>query len=93
MFDLPMTCAQARRLNHLELDGALSADQSQALRAHCEQCPHCRRDRQTLFALQADLIRARFQIAVRKAGLAGHNYGLRSDLFVPPSTDGQMSLF
>jgi len=41
----------------------------------------------------ADLIRARFQIAVRKAGLAGHNYGLRSDLFVPPSTDGQMSLF
>lgn len=60
MSDLPLTCAQARRLNHLELDGALSPDQSQALRTHCEQCPRCRRDRQTLFALQAALIRARF---------------------------------
>jgi DNA repair photolyase len=41
----------------------------------------------------ADLIRTRFQIAVRKAGLAGYKYALRTDLFVPPSTDGQMSLF
>ena len=41
----------------------------------------------------ADLIRTRFQIASRKAGLVGHKWQLRSDLFVPPRLDGQMSLF
>jgi DNA repair photolyase len=41
----------------------------------------------------ADLIRTRFQIAVRKAGMTGYKWQLRSDLFVPPRLDGQMSLF
>lgn len=41
----------------------------------------------------ADLIRTRFQIAARKAGMVGYKWHLRSDLFVPPRTDGQMSLF
>jgi DNA repair photolyase len=40
----------------------------------------------------ADLIRTRFQIASRKAGLVGYKWQLRSDLFVPPRTDGQLSL-
>ncbi len=33
------------------------------------------------------------QIAKRKHGLAGSKWGVRSDLFVPPNLDGQMSLF
>jgi DNA repair photolyase len=41
----------------------------------------------------ADLIRTRFQIACRKQGLNRQKIRLRSDLFVPPSLDGQMSLF
>ena len=41
----------------------------------------------------ADLIRTRFKIAARKYGLNQHGITLRSDLFVPPSLDGQMSLF
>jgi DNA repair photolyase len=41
----------------------------------------------------ADLIRTRFQIAVRKAEMTGYKWQLRSDLFVPPRLDGQMSLF
>jgi DNA repair photolyase len=41
----------------------------------------------------ADLIRTRFQIASRKSGLNQHKWHLRSDLFVPPRLDGQMSLF
>jgi DNA repair photolyase len=41
----------------------------------------------------ADLIRTRFQIAARKAGLVGYKWQLRSDLFVPPSLDGQLALF
>jgi DNA repair photolyase len=41
----------------------------------------------------ADLIRTRFQIAVRKNGLVGYKWQLRSDLFVPPSLDGQLELF
>jgi DNA repair photolyase len=41
----------------------------------------------------ADLIRTRFQIAVRKNGLVGHKWQLRSDLFVPPRLDGQLALF
>jgi DNA repair photolyase len=40
----------------------------------------------------ADLIRTRFQIASRKVGLVGYKWQLRSDLFVPPRTDGQLSL-
>jgi DNA repair photolyase len=40
----------------------------------------------------ANLIRTRFQIAARKAGLNQHKWHLRSDLFVPPRTDGQLSL-
>ncbi|MBK8374351.1 MAG: PA0069 family radical SAM protein [Sphingomonadales bacterium] len=41
----------------------------------------------------ADLIRTRFKIAARKYGLNQHGIKLRSDLFVPPSLDGQMTLF
>ncbi len=41
----------------------------------------------------ADLIRMRMQIAKRKHGLTGSKWGVRSDLFVPPNLDGQMSLF
>jgi DNA repair photolyase len=41
----------------------------------------------------ADLIRTRFQIAARKAGLNAYKYALRSDLFVPPNVDGQLTLF
>ncbi len=41
----------------------------------------------------ADLIRTRFQIATRKAGMTGYKWRLRSDLFVPPNLDGQLSLF
>lgn len=41
----------------------------------------------------ADLIKTRFQIAARKAGLNAYKWQLRSDLFVPPRLDGQMSLF
>jgi DNA repair photolyase len=40
----------------------------------------------------ADLIRTRFQIASRKAGLVGYKWQLRSDLFVPPNLDGQLTL-
>lgn len=41
----------------------------------------------------ADLIRTRFNIAARKAGLQGHKWHLRTDLFTPPNPDGQLSLF
>lgn len=41
----------------------------------------------------ADLIRTRFKIAERKFGLNQQKIKLRSDLFVPPSLDGQMTLF
>jgi DNA repair photolyase len=41
----------------------------------------------------ADLIRSRFQIAVRKAGMTDHKLHLRSDLFAPPPLDGQLALF
>lgn len=41
----------------------------------------------------ADLIRTRFQIAVRKNGLNRHKWQLRSDLFAPPRLDGQLALF
>ena len=41
----------------------------------------------------AALIRTRMQIAKRKHGLASSKWGVRSDLFVPPNLDGQMSLF
>lgn len=41
----------------------------------------------------ADLIRTRFKIAARKRGLNQTNIQLRSDLFVPPRSDGQLALF
>jgi DNA repair photolyase len=41
----------------------------------------------------ADLIRTRFKIAARKAGLNQYKFTLRSDLFVPPRLDGQLALF
>jgi DNA repair photolyase len=41
----------------------------------------------------AELINARFHIAARKNGLNQTRISLRSDLFVPPNLDGQMSLF
>ncbi|MET0270974.1 MAG: PA0069 family radical SAM protein [Sphingomonas sp.] len=40
----------------------------------------------------ADLLRARFAIARRKAGLAGVGVDLRCDLFAPPARDGQLRL-
>ncbi|MBK7163486.1 MAG: PA0069 family radical SAM protein [Sphingomonadales bacterium] len=41
----------------------------------------------------ADLIRTRFKIASRKLGLNRSKFQLRSDLFVPPRSDGQLALF
>jgi DNA repair photolyase len=41
----------------------------------------------------ATLIRTRMQIAKRKAGLGSSKWNVRSDLFVPPNMDGQLSLF
>ena len=41
----------------------------------------------------ADLIRNRFRIAARKAGLNQTRIELRSDLFIPPRCDGQLALF
>ncbi len=41
----------------------------------------------------AELLRSRFPIAARKNGLLGYRWQLRSDRFVPPSKDGQMTLF
>ncbi len=41
----------------------------------------------------ADLIRTRFKIAARKLGLNQTKIQLRSDLFVPPRSDGQLALF
>jgi DNA repair photolyase len=41
----------------------------------------------------AELIRTRMRIAKTKHGLAGSKWGVRSDLFMPPNLDGQMSLF
>jgi DNA repair photolyase len=41
----------------------------------------------------ADLIRTRMQIALRRHGLGTSKWNVRSDLFVPPSMDGQMRLF
>ncbi len=40
----------------------------------------------------ADLIRTRMKIALRRHGLGTSKWNVRSDLFVPPSVDGQMSL-
>lgn len=41
----------------------------------------------------AELIRTRMKIAVRKQGLDNSKWNVRSDLFVPPNVDGQLSLF
>ncbi len=41
----------------------------------------------------ADLIRTRMKLAARKHGLEKSKWGVRTDLFVPPNLDGQMSLF
>ncbi len=41
----------------------------------------------------ADLIRTRMKIALRRHGLGTSKWNVRSDLFVPPSVDGQMRLF
>ena len=41
----------------------------------------------------ADLIRTRFNIGARKLGLNQIKIKLRSDLFVPPRSDGQLALF
>jgi DNA repair photolyase len=41
----------------------------------------------------ADLIRTRFVIARKKAGLGSSKWGVRSDLFKPPNISGQLSLF
>jgi DNA repair photolyase len=41
----------------------------------------------------ADLIRRRMDIARRKHGLGRYKWQVRTDLFVRPSIDGQMSLF
>jgi DNA repair photolyase len=41
----------------------------------------------------AELIRTRFDIAARKNRFGGSKWNVRSDLFVPPSLNGQMSLF
>lgn len=41
----------------------------------------------------ADLVRLRFDLAVRKLGLNRDRLTLRTDLFVPPRLDGQLGLF
>lgn len=41
----------------------------------------------------ADLIRTRFLIARKKAGLGSSKWSVRADLFRPPNLDGQMNLF
>ncbi len=41
----------------------------------------------------ADLMRTRFRIACRKAGIGGAGIMLRNDLFQPPEKGGQMRLF
>ncbi len=41
----------------------------------------------------ADLIRTRFKIATRKLGLNQSKIQLRSNLFIPPRSDGQLALF
>jgi DNA repair photolyase len=41
----------------------------------------------------AELIRTRMSIAMKKNGLSNSKWSVRSDLFTPPSLDGQMSLF
>jgi DNA repair photolyase len=41
----------------------------------------------------ADLIRARMKIAKNRHGLHSSKWNVRSDLFVPPNLDGQLSLF
>lgn len=41
----------------------------------------------------ADLMRARIKIAKNRHGLDSSKWNVRSDLFVPPNLDGQLSLF
>ena len=41
----------------------------------------------------ADLIRTRINIAKKRYGLDSSKWNVRSDLFVPPNLDGQLSLF
>ena len=41
----------------------------------------------------ADLMRARMKIAKNRHGLDSSKWNVRSDLFVPPNLDGQLSLF
>jgi DNA repair photolyase len=41
----------------------------------------------------AELIRNRIRIARKKHGLDGSKWTVQNDLFIPPSLDGQMSLF
>ncbi|MFO1196473.1 MAG: PA0069 family radical SAM protein [Burkholderiaceae bacterium] len=41
----------------------------------------------------ADLIRLRYEVAVRRLGLNRDRFSLRTDLFVPPRSDGQLGLF
>jgi DNA repair photolyase len=41
----------------------------------------------------AELIRSRIRIARNKHGLTSSKWSVRNDLFIPPSVDGQMSLF
>ena len=41
----------------------------------------------------AELIRARMKIARKRHGLDSSKWNVRSDLFVPPNLDGQLSLF
>ena len=41
----------------------------------------------------AELIRLRFEVAVRKLGYERGRIALRTDLFTPPAPDGQLGLF
>lgn len=60
MSDVRMTCDQACRLSHLELDGGLDPAQFDALCQHRQQCEACQREWQLLFSLHRELVRARF---------------------------------
>ena len=48
-----MNCENALELMNRELDGALTAEESAALRAHLDACPDCRETRRQLHELDA----------------------------------------
>ena len=50
-----MTCNEALELLSAQLDGALTPDEAQALKAHLETCPECRAIQKELAAIDRAL--------------------------------------